>query len=235
MESKSLLARRSFFSRITAGLATLGLLGAARTSDSAEPQAQNSPAAGAWKAARHAEDDWLEALPGTHRFFLDTTTAEGLAQGIFFANNYYTANRTAYALQNSDLAVVVCLRHQSTPFAFTDAMWAKYGAPLSTRAQFTDPKTKLPPTINVLRATGYSLPNMNVTLDTVARLGVRFAVCQMATRACAGVIAQATGGKTDDIYAELVANVVPNSHMVPAGIVAVNRAQERGYSFSYVA
>jgi len=28
-----------------------------------------------------------------------------------------------------------------------------------------------------------------------------------------------------------VANLVGNAHMVPAGIIAVNRAQERGYSF----
>jgi intracellular sulfur oxidation DsrE/DsrF family protein len=33
---------------------------------------------------------------------------------------------------------------------------------------------------------------------------------------------------------ELAANLVGNSRLVPAGIVAVNRAQERGYSFAYV-
>lgn len=36
-----------------------------------------------------------------------------------------------------------------------------------------------------------------------------------------------------DIYQEFVANTVPNSHIVVAGIVAVNRAQERGYTFAY--
>jgi len=30
----------------------------------------------------------------------------------------------------------------------------------------------------------------------------------------------------------VVANLVPNSHMVAAGIVAVNRAQERGYTLA---
>jgi intracellular sulfur oxidation DsrE/DsrF family protein len=37
----------------------------------------------------------------------------------------------------------------------------------------------------------------------------------------------------EKINEELIANVVNNSHMVPAGIVAVNRAQERGYSFAH--
>ena len=46
-----------------------------------------------------------------------------------------------------------------------------------------------------------------------------------------GRIARATGGDADKILEEMVANLVPNARLVPAGIVAVNRAQERGYSF----
>jgi len=51
--------------------------------------------------------------------------------------------------------------------------------------------------------------------------------------ACAA-IAESTGGKADDVYKELADHLVQNSHLVPAGIVAVNRAQERGYSLAYV-
>ena len=52
------------------------------------------------------------------------------------------------------------------------------------------------------------------------------------TKATRAAIAQATGGNAaDNINNELVANLVGNSRMVPAGIVALNRAQERGYSF----
>jgi intracellular sulfur oxidation DsrE/DsrF family protein len=52
----------------------------------------------------------------------------------------------------------------------------------------------------------------------------------MATGRLAGTIAQATGSTAEAITAELTANLVPNAHMVPAGIVTVNRAQERGYT-----
>jgi intracellular sulfur oxidation DsrE/DsrF family protein len=38
----------------------------------------------------------------------------------------------------------------------------------------------------------------------------------------------------DDIFKELTEHLVPNARMVPAGIVAVNRAQEHGYMFAYV-
>ena len=46
------------------------------------------------------------------------------------------------------------------------------------------------------------------------------------------MIATARGANADDIYKELVSNLIRNSHMAPAGIVAVNRAQERGYALA---
>jgi hypothetical protein len=54
----------------------------------------------------------------------------------------------------------------------------------------------------------------------------------MATRRLAATIAKAGGPSPDAAYAEIVANLMPNAHMVPAGIVALNRAQERGYSLA---
>jgi len=55
-------------------------------------------------------------------------------------------------------------------------------------------------------------------------------VCDMATHFFAGQVAMAIGGNADDVYKDLVANLIPSSHMVAAGVVAVNRAQERGYT-----
>ena len=72
-----------------------------------------------------------------------------------------------------------------------------------------------------------------MSLDTVLKRGVQFGVCQMATRFIAGQLAQG-GGNADAIYNELAANLIASSRLVPAGIVAVNRAQERGYTFAYV-
>ena len=60
---------------------------------------------------------------------------------------------------------------------------------------------------------------------------MHFGVCQMATRNISERIARATGGDAGAIFKELATNLVDNARLVPAGIVAVNRAQERGYSF----
>ena len=113
-------------------------------------------------------------------------------------------------------------------------MWAKYGVYMSKRAMFTDPKTNEAPKINLFNVAGdYNppLPNRGNTVDSLLKLGAHLAVCSTATRGIATAIAQATGGNTDDIFNELASNLVPNARLVPAGIVAVNRAQERGYSF----
>jgi intracellular sulfur oxidation DsrE/DsrF family protein len=182
-----------------------------------------TPAASDWRPKRHAQDDWLDRIPGVHRFVFDTVTPEGFDSALRFASNYFTANKNGYGLNSDDLAVVIIARHHSTAFAYTDAMWGKYGVPLASRNGFTDPATKQPPNVNVYR----------VRIDALLQQGVHLAVCQMATRNLAGIVAKTAGTETDAIYQELASNLLNNAHMVPAGIVAVNRAQERGYAFAY--
>jgi intracellular sulfur oxidation DsrE/DsrF family protein len=105
---------------------------------------------------------------------------------------------------------------------------------MGLRANFTDPKSKQAPKANLYNSADYGnqLPNRGTTLDSLLKQGVQLAVCSVATRGFAGAIAEAVGGNTDTIYSELISNLLSNSRMVPAGIVAVNRAQERGYSFA---
>src|SRR5262249_50298142 len=134
-----------------------------------------------------------------------------------------------------DLAIVVVLRHFSTPFGFNDAMWAKYGAAFSELVGFKDPKTKAAPATNLYNSPDYGLqlPNFGSTIPSLVQKNVQFAVCNMATRFFAGAIAEKTKGNADAINSELTANMIPNSHPAAAGVVAVNRAQEYGYSFMY--
>ena len=208
--------RRTFLSRLGIGAAGVTVL-------ADRPAGAQSTSPSAWHPRRHSEDDWLDRIPGGHRFVFDTTSPGGFDNALRFASNYFTANKSGYGLNNEDLAVVIVVRHHSTAFAYTDAMWNKYGTPLASRDGFTDPATKQPPNVNVYRA----------RTEELLRQGVHLAVCQMATRNLAGIVAKVAGAETDAIYKELVGNLLANAHMVPAGIVAVNRAQERGYSFVY--
>jgi intracellular sulfur oxidation DsrE/DsrF family protein len=233
-ETPSVVARRSFLARFGAGAAAFG---AAFAAGGVTAGAQSAVSAAPWQPARHAEDDWFEQPAAKHRVFFDTTTADAFGDAMRFISNTFTANRTGYGLTDADLALVICARHQSAPFAFNDAMWGKYGGALAERASFTDPKTQEPPTVNVFLTAGYgaSLRSSGLLLDALLKRGVRLAVCGLSTRAAASLIAQKTGGKVDDVFKELTENLVPNARIVPAGIVAVNRAQERGYSIAFVA
>ena len=226
---QSRLGRRWFLTRLGAGVTAVSATAATGT---VAVEAQ-SVTEGRWQASRHEQDDWMDKVPGKHRFIFDTIAPDAFGMALLFSNNYFIANQDGYGLQNSDLAVVIVARHNSTPFAFNDAMWAKYGVPIAQRAGFSDPKTKQAPTTNLYNALDYgpALANRGTTVDSMLKRGVHLAVCRMATRAYAGTIAMATGGNTDTVYNELTANLLSNSHIVPAGIVAVNRAQERGYSF----
>lgn len=230
---QSRLPRRSFLSRFGTGMATLG---AAFAGSAVAARAQSSAGSAAGTPVRHTVDDWFDVPAAKHRTYFDTTTPEGYGQAMFFANNFFIGSRSGYSLQDADTALIIGVRHRSTAFAYSDEMWKKYGGPLAERAEFKLPKSGAVPSANVYLVSGIpeGLPNQNVTWAGLVERGARLAVCQMATRANAALIAQKTGGKTDDIYQELAAHLVPNAHLVPAGIIAVNRAQERGYTLAYV-
>jgi intracellular sulfur oxidation DsrE/DsrF family protein len=218
--------------RLASAVAAFGGAAALSPATAAATRTDGAPFA----PARHPQDEWLEAIPGQHRFFFDTLTANGAGEGITFASNFLAASKSGYGLDDRDNAVVICLRHHATPFAFSDAVWAKYGAVIGERIKFTDPKTGAAPLRNVYMMSGYGmqLPNRDQTLLQIGNRGVHFAICDMATRAFAGLAAGRMQLKADDVYAELKASVIPNAHFVAAGIVAVNRAQERGYAVQHI-
>lgn len=168
--------------------------------------------------------------------FFDATSAAGAGDAITFASNFFVASKAGYGLDDADSAVVICLRHFATPFAYSDAMWAKYGAVIGERIKFVDPRTNVAPVINVYQTLGYGtlLTNRETTFAAMVQRGTHFAVCDMATRAFAGLVAGKMQLKVADVYEELKASALPNSHFIAAGIVAVNRAQERGYTIQHI-
>jgi intracellular sulfur oxidation DsrE/DsrF family protein len=207
-------ARRSFLARLGGVAAAFGL-------GSSTTFAQ--PAAARFEPVRHEKDDWLDQLPGKHRLVFDGLSPDGVQKALQFAGNFFTGNKNGYGLEAADVAVVIVMRHHATQFAFTDAIWAKYGAALSESEKFIDPKTGQAPAVNFYRA----------QIETQTKRGVHIAACDLSTHRLAAFIAGKTEGNAEVVYKELVANAMPNVHFVPAGIVAVNRAQERGYSVAH--
>jgi hypothetical protein len=174
----------------------------------------------------------MDTIPGKHRTFVDCATVSGAGEGILYANNLYVANKSGYQLNEPDVAVIVCLRHFATVFAYNDAIWGKYGKAMSDLVQFTDPKTKQAPSTNLLNSSDYGLTmsNLGNSIPSVVKRGTHFAVCNMATTFISGQVAAAVKANPQELYKEFAANLIPNSHLVAAGVVAANRAQEHGYT-----
>jgi intracellular sulfur oxidation DsrE/DsrF family protein len=222
---KNTPARRSVISAIGAAGAAV-VLGATTT------RAQTPTASGRFQPTRHPEDAWLDAMPGKHRTVIDTFSVNGAGNALLFANNLFLSNAAGYRLTDSDVAVVITLRHQSVGFAFTDAIWAKYSAGLNEGLALIDPKTQQKPVVNLYNAQGHgtALPNSGQTIAALVTRGTHFAVCQMASSRVARQIAASMGATQEAIYKELMANLIPNAHMVASGVLAVTRAQEYGYT-----
>ncbi len=219
MKWNKTVARRSFLTRLSVAL---GFGGATAIASEAAQTQTNTEAR--WQPARHPEDAWYDKVPGVHRFVFDTISPEGLDRSMGFAGTFMETNKTGYGLNDSDCAVIIIVRNRSTRFGYNDAIWAKYGKQFSEQLNnFVDPKTKEVPTVNVHATKGGSL-------DRLIQRGVQIAVCQVATRGVASSLARALGGETDTFFKELTENLIPNAHLVPSGILALNRSQEHGYA-----
>src|SRR5271165_2850418 len=179
----SAMARRSFLTRIGLGVGVAGMAGVSSPAAMAQAAADTQ-----WKPARHAQDDWYDKIPGTHRYIFDTSSADGIGWALQFATNYYTTSEQAYGLKGSDLAVIIVARHKATSFAYNDAIWAKYGKQIAEQAEFVDPKTKEAPKINVYGPAGETAQAGK--MEALIKKGLQFAVCSTSTRGIATRIAK---------------------------------------------
>lgn len=163
---------------------------------------------------------------GKHRVIFDVTSAAGVGDVFRFVSNTYTGNKNGYGLDPADLAVIVILRHSATAFGYADAVWAKHGPALVQATRYTVPAGGDAP-----RGNPFSSGSRG-SFDDILKRGVRIGVCDTASHGLAGRLAGS--GDADATYKDMVANMLPSSRLVPAGVVAIARAQEYGYSVIHV-
>ena len=205
------MIRRTFLSALT-GVGAL--FATARASMAAQDP---TPGAG---SRRHQQDDWLDQAPTGHRVVFDCWMADTMGETVGFAGNWFRVNKEQYGLSDGDLAMVIVVRHGSAPFAFGTGVWAKYGKILAANMSANNPAAHPIPTTNTHAE----------RLQGLAKQGMRLAVCSLSTRRYAQAIAKETSQEPDAVYREITASPVGPANFVPAGVVTVTRAQERGYA-----
>jgi intracellular sulfur oxidation DsrE/DsrF family protein len=206
--------RRAFLAQVGAGTAA-ALLGAPAL---LHAESALAPAA--------ADDRWLDNLKGKHRQYFDATTVNA-GFSLAYAMNWMETMKATYQLKDSDLNAVVGLRHFAIPIAYTDAIWEKYK--LGEFASLNDPKTNAPSVRNIYynsKAGDLMFPEMAV--EKLKPRGVTFLVCNLAHTVISGMLGQKMGVAPDVAKAEFEKGLIPGFTLVPSGVLAVNRAQEKG-------
>ena len=227
--------RRNFLGRMVGAAAAAGLSIAGTRTVSAQD-------AGA--------DDWIKEVKGTHRCLFDFPQHKNgmpLLHILNYLNTYAQAYKTG-AGQVGAVGTFYSVGTQSSiPLAFNDSIWAKYqlGAYLGlkdasgaayTRNVFNQPTTKdlhlvmKAAELPMLTALADAIPALGI--ESLQKMGTKFILCNNALGIWCLELEARGKGKAQDLDKELRANVLPGVSIVPAMVIAIDKAQEAGIKYN---
>ena len=202
--------RRRFVGRAAAALAALTGFSTLARADVISPDPDDSE-----------HDAWMKPLKGKHRQIFHAVAAQDTA--MLMANNYLDAYSEAFHEKPSEVNAVVGVHGGALAIGFNDAAWAKYA--MGKSAGINDPATNAPAMKNTFNAGGV------LAVETLQKRGVVFLMCNTALRMRSRGIAAERKESYESVYGDLKASVLPGVILVPALVVAINRAQEAGFSY----
>lgn len=202
----SIHPRRRFVGRAAAAIAALtGIPGILRADTSADE-------------SKH--DAWMKQLKGHRQLFHAIDLND---RAMLMASNYLDAYEKEFGEKRGGATAVIGVHGGALNIGFTDAAWAKYA--VGKAANFMDPATKEPAIRNTF-ATGGEL-----SVDTLQKRGVVFIMCNTALRLRSRALAKERGETYEAVYKDLEGSRLPGTILVPALVVAINRAQEKGFTY----
>ncbi len=204
-------ARRDFLGRLAAFGATLGVLPGRVLVAAPAPAADVATAAA-------VEDPWMKRVAGTQRVvFHSHLPTDGLA--LRWAQTFLDTQKTVYGIREEDCTVMVGLNGRSIGWFFNDAMWAKYPTVGETMG--------MPGTRNPIMESVAILARRNVLLlacgNSIRASGGRFLPAEQ----------RADRERTTAFADEARKSLLPGVEVVPAMIVTLQQAQDRGLRYVY--
>jgi hypothetical protein len=226
--------RRGFMGRIFGAAAAAGL------------SIYGTPAA----AQESGPDDWIKEVKGTQRCLFDFPQHKngfGLLHILNYLNTYSTAYKTS-AGQVGAVGTFYSVGSQaSISLAFNDAVWAKYelgaytglkdaaGKPY-TRNVFNRPTPKdlhllmqaidSPP----IPALADAIPALGI--ESLQKMGTKFLLCNNALGIWCLELEARGKGTAAEIDKDLRANLLPGVTIVPAMVIAIDKAQKAGITYN---
>ena len=219
--------RRGFLGRVAAGAAALGL------GSVVSPVAAAAENAGVTPAADPMFEGWLNKITGKHKSMYD---APEVNDGFCFiwARVWLNTCNATYGTTDADNSAAIVVRHSAFALAIQDSGWAKYK--LGEFIKLNDAKTGAPSVRNPfykMAAADQLLPGYGI--DELLAKGVLVGVCNVALTVFSGMLASKLGGGLtgEGVKNDLVANLIPGVVVVPSGVLAVNRTQEKGCTYTF--
>ncbi len=220
-DSSMSMERRGFIGGVMASAAAAGLAAVATGATTA--QAADAPATDFQK--------WLGSIKGKYRQVYDMPEPNG-GMGLIWSWVFQLTGAQGYAVPDKDLGVVVVLRHNALPIAFTDSVWAKYN--LGQVFKINDPATGAPATRNpYYNIKAGDMPVPDAAVDKLIAKGVVFGACNMAIMFYSGLVAKQMGLNHDEVKKDWTEAVIPGITVVPSGVLAINGAQSKGCAYVY--
>ncbi len=174
---------------------------------------------------------WFNKVKGSHRIVYDAPEPHNGFPVIWSWVYYNTNNETGSA--DNDLTAMVVLRHNAIPLAMEDRLWEKYK--FGEMFKINDNNTGAPALRNPFWIPqGKDLPM--TAIDGMKRLqerGALFCVCNMAISVYSGFAAQALGTDAETVKKDWLSGILPGVQVVPSGVWAVSRAQEKKMAYCY--
>jgi intracellular sulfur oxidation DsrE/DsrF family protein len=233
MSSESTIDRRRFLGQ---------LLGAAAVA--------NLSMVGLGAAQESSADAWIKEVKGSHRCLFDFPQHKGGVPQLHILN-YLNTYATAYKTGAGEVGAVGTFygvgTQASIPLAFNDAIWTTYELGVYTGLKDADGKhytrnvfnRPTPRDLHLLMQ-AYGTPMIPALADAIPALGIenlqkmgaKFVLCANALGIWCLELEARGKGKAQDIEKELRANVLPGVTIVPAMVIAIDKAQEAGIKYN---
>ena len=229
--------RRGFLGRLFGAAAGVSLF--SRSADAQTPA-----------RAASGPDAWINEVKGTHRCLFDFPKHAGGAPLLHILNYLNTYNEAYKSAAGSVGAVgtFYSIGNQSSiALGFNDAMWSKYGLGeyLGLKDKAGKPYMRnvfLKPTADDahILIQAFQTPNIpelagalpGLGIESLQKMGTKFLLCNNALGAWCLELQARGKGKADEIQKELTANLVPGVTIVPAMVIAIEKAQAAGIRYN---
>ena len=231
-------SRRGFVGRLLGAAAGVAVFARGR----AEAQAPSAAPSGA--------DGWIREVKGTHRCLFDFPQHKNGAP-LLHILNYLNTYSEAYKSAPGSVGAVGTFysigNQSSIALGFNDAIWAKYalGDYLNLKDKAGKAYTRnvfLKPTADdvhiVIQA--FQTPNIPelageipaMSIENLQKMGTKFLLCANALGAWCLELQARGKGKAGEIEKDLRANLVPGVTIVPAMVIAIEKAQAAGIRYN---